>query len=275
MKLFSKYLRSVDKSYKKPQKVKIRRYQSVYGILGVILFVFLWTVIGRMILSGPDFKQFDGFLPLPSVKALFSLMATKFFWDSVFSSVLRIVTGIILATIIGIPFGFLIGFYKTFKELTHIPVQFLRMISPLAWMPIAIILLPSFEYAILFLITIATVWPILLNATQGVLNIPPEWIKMAQNQGANDYQLLFKVILPASIPYILTGFRMAIGVAWIVLVPAELLGISSGLGYLINDARDTMEYDRLMAIVIAIGMLGFLLDGLCQLIQKRIDWSGE
>lgn len=275
MKLFSRYLKRTGKFCKKPQKVKFRRYQFIYGILGVILFVFLWTVIGRMILSSPDYKQFDGFLPLPSVKALFSLMATNFFWDSVFASIRRIATGIILATIIGIPFGFLIGFYKNLKELTHIPIQFLRMISPLAWMPIAIILLPSFEYAIIFLITIATVWPILLNATQGVLNIAPEWIKMAQNQGANDYQLLFKVILPASIPCILTGFRMAIGIAWIVLVPAELLGISSGLGYLINDARDTMEYDRLMAIVIAIGILGFLLDGLCRLIQKKIDWSGE
>ena len=96
---------------------------------------------------------------------------------------------------------------------------------------------------------------------------------MAKNQGANHKQLLFHIILPASIPYILTSLRLSIGVAWIVLVPVEFLGISSGLGYIINDARDTMEYDRLMAIVLAIGMIGFILDGAIQLTQKLFHWT--
>lgn len=149
------------------------------------------------------------------------------------------------------------------------------MVSPLSWMPIALLIFASFEGAIYFLITMATIWPIMINTSLGVMHVNPSWIMMARNQGANDRQLITKIVIPAAIPYILTSLRLALGVAWIVLVPAEFLGVSSGLGYLINDARDTMEYDRLMAIVIAIGILGFVLDGSIQLMRKSLNWTWE
>ena len=95
---------------------------------------------------------------------------------------------------------------------------------------------------------------------------------MARIQGANRFQLLTRVMLPAAAPHILSGLRLALGISWIILVPAEYLGINSGLGYLINDARDTMEYDRIMALVLAIGILGFLLDGMFILIRKPFEW---
>lgn len=95
---------------------------------------------------------------------------------------------------------------------------------------------------------------------------------MALNQGASDTQLIRTIIIPSSLPHMLTSLRLALGVAWIVLVPAEFLGVSSGLGYLINDARDTMEYDKLMAMIIAIGILGFLLDRFFQKLQHKINW---
>jgi NitT/TauT family transport system permease protein len=93
---------------------------------------------------------------------------------------------------------------------------------------------------------------------------------MALNQGANNIQLIQTIVLPYSIPHMITSIRLALGIAWIVLVPAEFLGVSSGLGYLINDARDTMEYDKLMAIIIAIGILGFILDRIFQKLQHRL-----
>ena len=96
---------------------------------------------------------------------------------------------------------------------------------------------------------------------------------MARNQGTNEKNLLLKVIFPASLPSILSGLRLALGVAWIVLVPAELLGISSGLGYLINDARNSLEYDKLMAVIIAIGIIGFLLDLLFQIVTSKFNWQ--
>ncbi len=124
-----------------------------------------------------------------------------------------------------------------------------------------------------FLIVMATICPIILNTAIGVMDINPQWIKMALNQGANNVQLIQTIVIPYSIPHMMTSIRFAMGIAWIVLVPAEFLGVSSGLGYLINDARDTMEYDKLMAVIIAIGILGFILDRVFQKMQHRYSWA--
>jgi len=244
----------------------------LYSITGIIILFLFWFVIGRIIVYIRGAESFEGFLPANVIKSFINLTVNNFFWISVLTSLSRIIIGLIIAAFTGLPIGILIGFYKYLREITNIPIHFIRMISPIAWMPIAIIILPSFNQAIIFLIFISTVWPILLNTSQGVSNVKPEWIKMAQNQGAKDYQLLFKIIIPASVPYILTGLRLAIGAAWIVLIPAEMLGVTSGLGYLINDARDTLEYDKLVALVLAIGLLGFIIDNMFQYIQYKLDW---
>ena len=127
-------------------------------------------------------------------------------------------------------------------------------------MPIAILVFGNFEHVIYFLLAITMLWPIALNTSFGISRVNPEWIKMAQNQGATELQLISKVVIPASIPHLVSGLRLAIAVAWIILVPAETFGISKGLGYLINDARDTLEYEKLTALAIAIGLFGFLID---------------
>ncbi len=241
--------------------------------VGIALFFLLWTVAGFMVFSRPQFSQFTGFLPGATLKAMVKLVNDYAFWPSVLASLRRITVGIGTAFILGLPLGLLIGYFKTLRTITYTPIQFVRMISPLSWMPIALLIFTTFEATIYFLITMATVWPIILNSSLGVSRVNPQWIKMARIQGANDWQILYRIILPAAIPYILTSLRLALGVAWIVLVPVEFLGISSGLGYIINDARDTMEYDRLMAIVMAIGVIGFILDGSIQLIQRVFRWN--
>ncbi|MBA7627536.1 Bicarbonate transport system permease protein CmpB [subsurface metagenome] len=245
----------------------------LFGITGIILFIFLWEIVLRLFLLQPNFSQFKGFLPLFTLKALISLTIEKFFWISIFASLRRVIIGLFFASMFGIPVGLLVGAFRYLRDITNAPFQFVRMISPISWMPIALIFLPGFEEAILFLIFIVTVWPILLNTSHGVINANPDWIKMARNQGASERQLLFRIIFPASIPYMVTGFRLGIGVAWIILVPAEMIGTSSGLGYLINDARDTMEYDKLMAAVIAIGIIGFCIDSLFQVVKRKFEWK--
>jgi NitT/TauT family transport system permease protein len=243
-----------------------------YGIMGTVLLLLLWALIGHLVFRRPGHEQFSGFLPVPAIKAFFVLILDTDFWSSALASLRRVIVGIFIAFFLGLPGGLLIGYYKKLRVTTNPSIQFLRMISPLAWMPIALLVFKTFESAIHFLITVATVWPIILNTVVGVSRVNPQWINMARDQGAKDHQLILHIVIPASVPYILTSLRLALGVAWIVLVPAEFLGISSGLGYLINDARDTMEYDRLMAVVISIGILGFLLDGAIQLVQKRFNW---
>jgi len=271
MRFIRKYLTKHTKKQAVPQD---KRFSSRlgYAILGTMIFIVFWALAGLYIFRRPGYEQFSGFLPIPSAKAFYALLFDGDFLHSVYASLRRVVVGISIAFILGFPFGLFIGFYRKLRLISYPPVQFLRMISPLSWMPIALIVFRTFESSICFLITMATVWPIMLNTTLGVSHVNPQWIKMALNQGAKNYQLMLRIIIPSSVPYILTSLRLALGVAWIVLVPAEFLGISSGLGYMINDARDTMEYDRLMAIVISIGILGFILDGAIQGIRKALNW---
>ncbi|MBT4290744.1 MAG: ABC transporter permease [Deltaproteobacteria bacterium] len=241
----------------------------IFGIAGSVIFLLIWTGAGYLLTIHPDFQHFAGFHPKATFKALYHLLFDDLFWNSVLASLNRIIVGLCFSLVLGIPIGMLIGFYKLIWQITYFPIQFLRMISPLSWMPIAILVFASFDSSIYFLITVACVWPILLNTAQGVNRVNKDFINMAINQGATDWQLLTKIILPSALPYMIIGLRLALGIAWVILVPAEFLGVSSGLGYSINDARDTLEYDRLLAIVFAIGCLGLMLDSLVQFVEKR------
>ncbi len=275
-------MKSVNKFiYKNPGQVGLtaifgnRNFGWKYELIGLAIFASLWMISAGFIFTSPEFIQFKGFLPAPTFKALLSMCQESRFWISVFASLRRVILGISIAAVLGIPMGIMVGFYPKIRSLSYSPIQFIRMISPLSWMPIALLLFASFESAVYFLIVMATICPIILNTTIGVLNINPQWIKMALNQGAGSFQLITSIVIPASLPYMLSSLRLALGVAWIVLVPAEFLGVSSGLGYLINDARDTMEYDKLMAIIIAIGIFGFILDRIIQRLQYTFNWSWD
>ena len=242
-------------------------------VIGLLFFALLWCAVSYFFFTKHGSEHLNGFLPLPTFRALIDSMTESRFWLSAWASFRRVFIGILIATLIGVPLGIAIGYYPRFRSFAYSPIQFVRMISPLSWMPVALLIFASFESAVSFLIVMACVCPIILNTAIGVLNVNPQWIKMAMNQGAGHIQLIRTVIIPYLIPYMLTSIRLALGIAWIVLVPAEFLGVSSGLGYLISDARDTMEYDRLMAMIIAIGIIGFSLDRALQKIQSIISWT--
>jgi len=245
---------------------------SVIGVLGLLL---VWWVGGWLIASNPDTESFAGFAPAPTFTRLLELLQSGAVWKAVVPSLQRIGLGLLWAGIIGVPVGVIIGLYASARELTHIPFQFLRMISPLAWMPVSVLVFSSWDGAIVFLITIAAVWPIVFSTAQGVRRIDPLWFKVARNLGAGGLQMLRRIILPAIGQDIFAGVRLAVGVAWIVLVPAEYLGVTSGLGYAINDARDTLEYDTLAAMVVVIGVIGYLLDGVCVRLISHFSWHHQ
>jgi NitT/TauT family transport system permease protein len=131
----------------------------------------------------------------------------------------------------------------------------------------------TWDGAIVFLIAAAAIWPIVFATAAGVKRIDPVWLAMARNLGGRTLAILRAIVVPAVAQDILTGLRLALGVAWIVLVPAEFLGVTSGLGYAINDARDTLSYDRLGALVLLIGLIGYLLDALISVMIRRARWT--
>ncbi|MBM1833972.1 ABC transporter permease [Sulfitobacter pseudonitzschiae] len=245
---------------------------AVNAGIGMASLLFLWWLGGRAVANDPDMFAFADFAPAPTLSRLWVMLTSSEVIDMAVPSLYRVGAGMALAAVIGIPMGILIGRVTQLREITNIPFQFLRMISPLSWMPIAVMAFDTWDGAIVFLIAVASIWPILFATAAGVRRIDPEWIKVARNLGANPRHMLTTVILPAIAVDILTGVRLALGVAWVVLVPAEYLGVTSGLGYAINDARDTLEYDRLSATVVVIGVIGFALDTLCQKAITRLNW---
>ena len=247
---------------------------TVLKVAGVLIFLGLWQLGGQWVANNPDTQNFADFAPEPTIKALSELVTSGSLVENSLPSLKRIFMGIMIALAIGIPLGVAIGRFTLLNDSTHLPFQFLRMISPLAWMPIAVLIYPTWDSAIIFLITMAAVWPLILSSAAGVKRIDPSWFTVARNLGASEFQIITKVILPAVLYDIVNGLRLAIGIAWVVIVPAEFLGVSSGLGYAINDARDTLEYDTLAAYVVAIGFIGYILDSSCGYLTKKINWSG-
>jgi NitT/TauT family transport system permease protein len=247
----------------------------VLKVLGVAIFLWLWYLGGQSIANNPDTANFSDFAPTPALAAFKDIVNSGELLKHTLPSLKRIGWGIGLAFAIGIPLGVLIGRFKFLSDTTHLPFQFLRMISPLAWMPIAVLVYSTWDNAIIFLITMAAIWPLIMSSAAGVKKIEPNWFIVARNLGASEFQMMCKVVFPAVLYDIFNGLRLAIGVAWIVIVPAEFLGVSSGLGYAINDARDTLEYDTLAAYVIAIGLIGYFLDSVCSTVTKQVNWVGR
>ena len=242
-----------------------------YPLAGIGVLLALWWLGGWVIANTPGTESFAGFAPGPTFARLGELLSSGEVWIAVVPSLERIGLGLLWAVLIGVPAGVAIGLFAALREVSHVPFQFLRMISPLAWMPVAVLAFDTWDAAIVFLVAVAAVWPVLFSSAQGVRRIDPLWFKVARNLGADGLQMLRRIIFPAIAQDIFAGIRLAVGVAWIVLVPAEYLGVTSGLGYAINDARDTLEYDTLAAVVVVIGVIGFVLDGDCVTLIRRFS----
>jgi NitT/TauT family transport system permease protein len=169
----------------------------------------------------------------------------------------------------GVPIGLAIGASRAVESGTSGAFQFLRMISPLSWMPIAVMVFGIGDAPIYFLLGFAAVWPVILNTAAGVRQLDPRWLALARSLSATRGEMLLRVVIPGTLSHILTGVRLAIGIIWIILVPAEMLGVSSGLGYFILDTRDRLAYSELMAVIVLIGILGFVLDAVAQNLHRR------
>ena len=246
-----------------------------FALLGIGVLLVTWWIGGWVVAHNPRTVNFAGFAPAPTFERLWHMMANGEAVRMTWPSLLRIGGGLAWAIALGVPMGILVGRFRWVRDASSVPFQFLRMISPLAWMPVAVMAFSTWDRAIVFLVGVAAVWPVLFSTAHGFRRIDPAWFKVARNLGARPWHMLFTIILPAIAQDALTGIRLAVGVAWIVLVPAEFLGVTSGLGYAINDARDTLEYDRLAATVVIIGIIGFTLDLICGQAIRRASWIHE
>ena len=247
-----------------------RSLTNFFGGLA-ILFI-LWGLGVYLVSLNDSTAHFADFGAIPAIQLIPDLVADGTIPKAMMASGYRLGSGLLIAIAIGVPLGILIGSSRRFRELSNSPFQLLRMISPLSWEPIAVIVFATWNQAIIFLIAIASIWPVAFSTAAGLAKVDPAWFKVARNLGARPWHLVAKIIVPAITFDVLTGIRLALGVAWIVLVPAEFLGVTSGLGYSIQDARETLSYDYLMAMVLVIGAIGYVLDSACVWLIRRFSW---
>jgi NitT/TauT family transport system permease protein len=211
--------------------------------------------------------------PSPSAvaKAIVKLGEGSLLWHYVIDSMVRVFSGYLLAIAAGLPLGLLLGWSPVTARAINPLIQMLRPISPLAWMPLAVIWFGVSNIAPIFLIFLASLFPIVVAGMNAVRNVPPMYVQAGRNFGLSTPRLMVRVIAPAVLPRIAVGLRLAFGIAWVVLVAAEMIAVDSGLGYLIIDARNAgKRYDLVVAGMLLIGILGLLLDSAFRIAERAL-----
>lgn len=237
------------------------------SLSGLLVLLLLWSA--GIALLGDNVPMARMFSPFQALSTLVHLLVENQLTLHTLVSLRRVAVGLFWALVFGVPIGLAVGASRRLESSTSGAFQFLRMISPLSWMPIAVMLFGIGDAPIYFLLSFAAVWPIILNTSAGVRALDPRWLMLARSLSATRREILWRIVIPGSLGHILTGLRLAIGIVWIILVPCEMLGVSSGLGYFILDTRDRLAYSELMAVIVLIGVLGFLLDATAQRLHRR------
>jgi NitT/TauT family transport system permease protein len=250
------------------QNTRFDRYRTRIGLslLGLLVLLAIWALATWWLRR--DVALAGLLSPRETFDSLYHLLADNELTVHILASLRRVLVSLALALALGVPIGLALGMSPLLDSGTSGAFQFLRMISPLSWMPIAVMAFGIGDAPIYFLLTITAVWPIILNTSAGVRQLDVRWLVLAKSLSATRREVMFRIVLPGVLSHILTGARVAIGIIWILLVPCEMLGVSSGLGYFILDTRDRLAYSQLMAVIILIGALGFLLDALAQKLHR-------
>ncbi len=189
-------------------------------------------------------------------------------------SLVLVAKGYAIALIIGTPIGFCLGLSRTFTRIFDPIIQILRPVSPLAWLPLGLVLFlgagrKASELGALFTIAICSMWPTVLNTAVGVRAIPQDYLNVARVLKLSRGKTLFKVLIPAALPYMFTGFRLSLGIAWLVIVAAEMLTGRPGVGGFLWQEYNALIYEHIILCIITIGLVGFVLDRLMSAVERK------
>lgn len=188
-------------------------------------------------------------------------------------SLYRVLTGYLLAAAIAIPIGFLIGMSPLMYRALNPFIQLLKPISPLAWMPLALFIIRDSEASAIFVIFICSIWPMLINTAFGVAGVREDWVNVARTHELSPLKTAFLVILPAAAPTILTGMRISIGIAWLVIVAAEMLVGGTGIGYYVWNEWNNLDLTSVIFSILMIGVVGMLLDICLAMVSRLVTYE--
>lgn len=243
-------------------------------VLGVVLTLMVWQIAA---LNSEGFPT-----PLATWQAALTLFADPFYsagpndqgigWN-VLASLQRVAIGFGLAALVGIPGGFLLGRFSFLAHMLNPIISLLRPVSPLAWLPIGLLLFQRAEPASTWTIFICAIWPMILNTAEGVTRIPQDYLNVARVLKLSEWTVMRKILFPAVLPYMLTGVRLSIGIAWLVIVAAEMLTGGVGIGFWIWNEWNNLNVENIIIAIIVIGMVGLLLEQGLMLLAKRFSYQ--
>lgn len=251
--------------------------KAVVGpVAGFALFVLVWQVVAMRI---PE-------IPTPGVTwlAAVELFADPFYdngpndkgigWN-LLASLERVAAGFGLAALVGIPVGFAIGRYAAVRAMFSPIVSLLRPVSPLAWLPLGLLLFKAANPAAIWAIFICSIWPMIINTAVGVSRVPQDYLNVARVLNLSEWKVTTKVLLPAVLPYMLTGVRLSIGTAWLVIVAAEMLTGGTGIGFWLWDEWNNLKVEHIVIAIFVIGIVGLLLETLLVALARRFTYTEE
>lgn len=236
--------------------VRSQHPELLLMIAGVSTFVLIWEMTARF--SGWSAHVFPR--PMVVARSIGELLMSGVLFKHTIASLFRVTVGFYLAVLFGIPLGIVLGRVKKLQRLLGPIIQLLRPISPLAWIPLAMLWFGIGDPPAIFLIFLSSFFPLVVSITIASRSINPVYFQVAANFNFSRFEVFSKVIVPAILPSVATALRISITIAWVVVVAAEMIAVQSGLGYLILDSRNALRMDYVMAGMIVIGVIGLLLD---------------
>lgn len=243
-------------------------------VLGIMLFIGLWALLASKSEGLPG--------PLSTWLSALELFADPFYdngpndmgigWN-ILHSLGRVGIGFGLAALIGIPLGFAIGRFAFLAGMLSPIISLLRPVSPLAWLPIGLLVFEAAGPASIWVIFISSIWPIILNTAAGVASVPQDYLNVARVLKLSEFKVLTRILFPAVLPHLMTGIRLAIGVAWLVIVAAEMLTGGTGLGFWVWDEWNNLNVEHILIAIIIVGLVGLALEQALLLLAKRFDYA--
>lgn len=246
---------------------RIKETLPSLAVIGALIAAWWTTVVATQSVIFPT--------PWDVITGTLELMEDGTLWRHIGASLMRVGVGFGLAVCLAVPLGLWMGWVRGVYNTLNPVFQILRPISPIAWIPIAILWFGVGNASPIYLIFISSVFPMIVQTTEGVHTIEKRYLRAAENFGVSRYTLFRQVVIPAVLPQVVIGMRIGLGVAWLVVVAAEMIALRSGLGYMIMDSRNAgNRYDLVIAGMIIIGLIGLSLDGVMRMLEgiKWVRW---
>ena len=237
-------------------------------ILPIVILIFWYLITDGLNLVEPYVLP----SPIDVLNSAINIIQSGKLLQNTVDTLFKVFSGLILASIVAIPLGILLGWYQTLEDLASFVISILRPIPPVAWIPFSILWFGIGTVPAVFIIFMGCVFPILVYTMDGVKRTDKVLIESAQTLGANDWNVLKRVILPSAVPYVISGLKVGVGIALMCTISAEMIGSSSGLGYMILTATNLFDPGTTVVGMLVIGLIGLVLDYLFGIAQKRIFW---